>query len=316
MPTDPTCALYFPNHPSDGPWLRHALLYYDFVGTTVPEELESHLDHWELPGHLHELREKDQYKPVLNSGNMQDVLTDIADIGSAFDFARVPYADIPLVFLSRPDITVLDTQTGARLSFPNLLAEAVARFSEPIAVPSTDNPTSHSQVYSTNQHPTNSHAMIELAYSCLPVPNEAMSLSAIVDFKNRYSDERLRLQLALDSFRRVLRECEDEQQLRAEINACSRKLDVAVSELQKALGRNALETASGLVRELLSVKTALVTVACAAVGGSLSGLIVPTLAAGLSIGTATISFVHKRTELRARSPYTYLYRLQGKDHIP
>ena len=306
---DATCALYYPNHPTDGRWLRHALLYYDFVATTVPMEYESEVHQWNLPPHLNELRERGQYMSVLDSHNMKDVLSDIAAIGPHFKFARVPFPDIPLVFLADPNIGVVDTETGTRLSFANLLAEAVAKFSEPIAVPSTDNSAAHGQVYSAHPQSGGSHVMVELAYSCLPVPNEHMSLSKILDFKVQYADERLKLQVALDSFRRMLRECEDQEELRVELRACSRQLEDGVTDLRKALGRNALETAGGLVRELLSVEKALVTAACAAVAGSVAGLVGPALVAALSIGTATISFVHRRKELRARSPYAYLYRL-------
>ena len=73
MPDDSICTLYYPNHPADSVWLRHALLYYDYVGTTVPIDLEKDLDRWALPEHLKEVRDHGQYQPMLGPDNMLGV---------------------------------------------------------------------------------------------------------------------------------------------------------------------------------------------------------------------------------------------------
>ena len=321
MPDDSICALYYPNHPTDSVWLRHALLYYDYVGTTVPTDLEKDLDRWELPQHLKEVRDRGQYKPMLGPDNMQDVLAAVKDLDTTFEFAPLGllFPDIPLLFLTDPSM-VVDPGIGRLVSFPNLLAEIVAAHTPTVSVPFTDNQRAHRQMYSrapNMKRPDDLANVVNIAYDMLPVPGPDVPLRKILTFKDRHRDELRRLRVALEAFRRGFQESEDPDQLKQDIRARAEEMRLGMNDLRTALKANGVLCANTAVKEILSTRSLAIAAGAAFFDAGFYLALTGALAIiGASISTSAIPVLQQRSSVRRTSPYSYLCNLQSKRIVP
>jgi Family of unknown function (DUF6236) len=322
-------ALYYPYHPADGAWLRHALLYYDFVGTTVPTPLEGAFDSCALPDHLEILRAEGIYVSSTDSVGMRPVAKWLSNLDPAFAFAAVQGAeDFALSTFLNPSFIAQDMNTGKEFKFADFLAEAVATLSADALVPSTNSASAFEHLYGT-EIPTSATAA-QSAYityhALLPEPLPTMGIQSLLTFRKKYGDERLRLRTALAKVRKQVADAmANPQTLKLALSDIETEISSASADLRKALGANAIESSIGVLRELVSIKppypTALIGAAMGigASGGAPtsfdpSKLTVEQAVMGLgaagavAVSTALVSLVKSRQDKLSHSPYAYLYR--------
>ena len=203
-------SLYYPYHPSDGGWLRHALLYFDFIGTTVPSSLEDQIDACALPPHLRQLRDAGLYRSLTDSIGLRPVASWLSQLDSAFAFAAVPLAeDLAIMTFMNQAFIAKDKHTGEEVKLADFLAEAVTTLSGEPIVPSTDEPRAFNHLYG---HDPKADA-VKIAHSAyltyhrlLPTPRPDTAIPRLLKFREKYRDERMRLQSALALARKKLGE--------------------------------------------------------------------------------------------------------------
>ncbi|WP_457443804.1 DUF6236 family protein [Roseateles sp. P5_E4] len=320
-------ALYYPYHPEDGAWLRHALLYYDFIGTTVPAVLEEDIDACRLPGHLEILRDQGVYVSGTDSVGMSPVANWLSRLDPAFQFAAVQGAeDFAISTFLDPNFIAEDMKTGQEVKLADFLAEAVASLSSDALVPSTDSGTAFEHLYGTEIPESASAAQSAyIAYQALlPEPAPTMGIPALLAFREKYADERLRLRTAMAKTReKVADAMKDPQGLKMTLAEMATEISSACADLQRALGANRVDSALGLVRELVAIKPSTALVGAAIGVGASSGMSTsfdPSkltveqavvglgAAAAVAVSSAVVSLVSSRQHKLMQSPYAYLYR--------
>jgi hypothetical protein len=324
-----TYALYFPYHPANGEWLRHALLYYDFIGTTVPSAFEQDLDNCKLPDYAVELRDLGQYISLTDQLGYRPLLDELASKNSAFDFARIPGAeDFGLMMFMDPQMSAHDSLRKENFLLVDLLAEAIAGLSNDLVVPGTDSYKSFRHLYEdVSQEGTIAPLKgVHLTYrQLLPSPAPDVPLSKIVKFKEKRREELLQLRIALGTYRDTINSSSSVDELKIQLADHQAKVELGLKDLQKVLRADGLGTLLGVVKELVSLNPP--TLASLIAIGTSTGLIATTakdltntplsalltgvaISGSILISTAVANFRRSKNQKLQGSPYAYLHFAQ------
>jgi hypothetical protein len=324
--------LYYPYHPENGEWLRHALLYYDYIGTTVPSLLEGMRDECRLPGYLYGLRETGQYRALVDEVGLRNVADQLGQIDDAFAFARVPRAeDVALNVFLDPAFIAHDNLRGKSFQLVDLLAGTVAGLANDVVVPATDRPRSFQHLFGDQAATKNASLTrgLYITYSeLLPTPRADVSLNDVIQFKKRRADELQRMRSELAKLRVALGGATSRDELRALVADAERGIEVSVADLQRAMRADRLTSVSGLVREVVEMKSpwlASLIASVAAAGATakdLNSIPLSALVAGVAvgasvaIGTGLISVMKQGEKLVQGAPYGYLQLARDAGILP
>lgn len=312
-------ALYYPFHPTDGLWLRHALLYHDYVATTIPRVMMEDPDYG-TPKHLKICEDEGLYKIASDSiqGGHVAIAHEVAKVDGAFAFAGVPMAeDVALSFMLNPGFSAHDSSRNESFRFVDVLADVVAELSPDILVPSTDLERSFQHlVYGERKSGSQATGLYLSLWNVFPSPGMDVDIKSVVKFRLKRSDELLRLRVEMMKMREVLGKADSPDTLKQALHSVQTSVGSAVADLRSALGSDLKSALATTVKELVTTQPAAMGGIAAVVGGAaaktadapieyvIGGAVV---AAITGIQAALFRTLGGRRRLLRQNPYAYVY---------
>lgn len=255
--------LYYPTieFPNEN-WLRQALLYSDKVSSILPYRNES-----EIPKSILPLLEKGEYKPIYIEDLMYKYRHDYWPFAEKFlnEIDRNPNIFNASSMCARPNIvdSLYSNKMSHRLFraleerklitgresdkihlseniaiyYMSILAKFVASVvEEDLVIPSTDYKR-FSQLSFENG--IESDKAINLIFqNCLPVPDNNVELSKIIDFKNKHLQDLKRFRLFYTETQNSLKDCRDKIDLMEKLLTLKESIDIELAELEKLYTKN------------------------------------------------------------------------------
>lgn len=319
-------ALYYPYHPKDGEWLRHALLYYDYVATTVPSVLAEEPDPIEecaVPEHLKVCRDNGLYRPAVDAlpdGHV-GLARRLATINPAFEFAAVPGAeDFGLSQFMNPRFMARDQARGETFLLADFLARETVALSKDQLVPATDLDSSFRHLYGPQPMGQGAYAGVYITLTnVFPAPASDVELKNVVAFRVRRKDELQRLRKAVGEIREAVGRATSAEELTEALHFAHAEVAASVGDLRSALGSDLRTAISTTIKELLATQPAAAAGIAAVVGGAAAQVAAAPIqyvvggAAVAALGGLQAAYVRtraSRSQILLQSPYAYLYLAQ------
>ncbi len=255
--------LYYPTieFPKEN-WLRQALLYSDKVSSILPYNVESR-----IPKSLLPLLEKGEYKPIYtdelmykyghdywpfakkflneidNNPNIYSASSKCAhrDIVDTLYYNKISSGLLhelekrKLITAREPGKIHLPENIA--LYYMSILAKFIASVvEEDIMIPSTDYKRFSQMSFENGIKSDN--AMNLIFQNCLPVPDNSVEISKIIDFKNNHLQDLKRFRMFYTKIQNSLKDCRDKQDLKEQLVALKETIDIELAELEKLYTKN------------------------------------------------------------------------------
>jgi hypothetical protein len=259
--------LYYPTieFPKDN-WLRQAILYSDKVSSILPYKDESL-----LADSLKFLLSKGEYKPIYvedliwaksqeyetfaeNFLNEIDNNHRLLSAGSSAPRKNV----VNTLFTNKLSYRIIEElrhrglatgQFDKKIFLPEnvaiyymaVLAKFVASVVEDdLIIPSTDYRRFSDISFENGIQSENAVNLI--FQNCLPIPDNSVELSDIIDFKNKHRQELLKFRQFYTQTQNQIKECRDSIDLKESLLTFKEKIELELSELEKLYSKNKIKT--------------------------------------------------------------------------
>lgn len=339
--------LYYPtiSIPSNE-WLKQAVLYWDEVGSIVPQRY----DETEINPYSPEiqyLKDEGEFRPfrtdliyrqswnvvqefenelldVIASDEFQNRLAPIEKrrISSCIHEDKV--SDTVFHFLRDEGLALRRDgvygwyffETKTALLYMSLLAKYLAAEDSEHTISSTNLPAYNKLNFGAKSNSADSLNVFSVKFfNMLPVPDENTSFQDILHFKRKRRDELLRFRKVLNKFQKTISSCESHSDLKDAYSDFNLEIETGVSNLIQALDDAKLSTRLGYLESLVTA-TSPALIGLAAVG---TGLF-PTLAAlpvsflfkgalaaaGIKVGKFAVDKRNERRKIQRDSPFSYI----------
>jgi len=287
--------LYYPTIAiPTGAWLRQSLLYWDEVGSIVPQQWETDNKY---PKHIQYLISEEEFRPVRPELLIRSPVLDRerqkldAEFRAVIDSPQfrqmlvvspgravrdVNYATLTQgwrVHEAKVDDSLLGSLIERGLArrrsphadwhqfepltgqlYISLLAKYLADLEPDSTVPGTDLRTYERLIYDAPRAPKSVRCVDMRFLRALPVPREDVALKTIVTFKRKRRTELLHFREELSKFQRQISEAE-ESQVNHLVTDFANRLERRVDELGAVLRDSRLETVAGSFKAILNVKS-------------------------------------------------------------
>lgn len=291
-------------------WLRQALLYSDKVSSILPYSDES-----KFPENIKYLHWKGEFKPIYIENLIERNATEyeifrkkfIAELDSnqrIFNASSAPVRKkvVNSLFtnkLSQEVIRELErrnlikTNRKDKITLPENVAiyymSILAKFvssviKEDLFTPSTDYKRFSSISF---ENGIESDKALNLIFAnCLPVPEENVGLSEIIDFKRKYKDELLKFRRFYTYFQNQLRKCRDNIDLNEGLISMKETIEIELSQLTNLYSKNRIKTVFTSLDSLFGIENPKLFTSLLQ-AGIISTAIEPKI--GIGIGTVIIT---------------------------
>ncbi len=328
--------LYYPNIAIENPqWLRQSVLYWDEVGSIVPRrQVEKTLN---IRG-IRELYENGVYRPFTPDHYVSKNHAVAKEFMSYIPFFTKVTAGIKaktsLIYESKilPDLAdlLIDRDFAQRFQnqllmderlsmlYMSLLAKHMSNDDETaLTIPGTDLPAYLDLLFPKTQRgiPGLNLTLRDI----LPVPTEAVSISKILRFKEKYKDELFKLRAVLYEHQDNLKKATEKSEVLDLSGRFVEFIQVELSSLGKALHGDRLEFRLGTLSNLFALATP------SLVANAIQGLpdqtkltisVAGTIFSGAVImGQHFVSAHNKKQERLRSNSFSYLYLAKQKGII-
>jgi Family of unknown function (DUF6236) len=326
-----TSILYYPtiDVPTDD-WLRQALLYWDEVGSIVPEQWEA--DH-KYRDDIRYLKDEGEFRPFRPKDFIQAVSFEDARKRFEKEFQLLWLSELrrepqdPETSLIHPEMwaihreklshsmvsffaeaNIIKQSKGHQskghydwyrlprktaLLYMGLLAKYVADVDSEFAIPSTGDRNYERLIYDVGP-PGQGIACIDVRFrSALPIPRSDVPLRAIVDFKRRHRAELLSFRQEVGAFQKRLAEAKHMSEAKELVAGFADLIRKDLSNLTAALEDSRVETVVGSFKTIVNVKSPTFwgSLGGMILGGALTAHPVAWALGGLAVG-GTIDLAH------------------------
>jgi len=280
--------LYYPTiRIPSGPWLKQAVLYWDEVGSIVPQgydgkwliesspdleylrgedlflafsprRLEGHPLAHELAEEFTSIIESPQFLRLLPSPESRLLDSQIHEDKLSHEILKY-LLDHDLASYKAPtgesDFTWLYFERTTALLFMSLLAKYLARSDERnvLTVPGTDRPEYQHLSFAQKQVGGNEVGIEVTINNWLPIPEPHVPIQDIVVYKRKRQDELLPLQLLMVDFERQLRKVESVQEAKEVAYQFDLNKRKGLNDLNSSLKDSKIETGWGSLNTLMGV---------------------------------------------------------------
>jgi hypothetical protein len=336
--------LYYPRVLiTPGPWLKQALLYWDSIGSIVPQNLERLIynDRWmrELTdeGVFHSFRPEEVFNqnPDLDSAlfiELQETITD-QTFQRYLNYSRghPQYFEIYQEKIPDQISTWLDREGFAtRLDFGQwrferhvgllymaLLAKYMADVSQFTTIPGTDFGLYKDLIFKAKGESEHRLGLAIRLKDVLPVPKRSVTITQILQFKRKRQEELFTLREEIDNFETALKNIQEFAEARDITTRFSERMIGRVNNLCKVFDDARLPYALGTLENLINVGTLPILGLFSdrvqiPIGVQIGG------AAGLGVITVSKYLLDHRNDGRrilSENPFSYLYLAQRQGII-
>jgi len=259
-------------------WLKQALLYSDKVSSILPYRDES-----KFPESIKYLHWKNEYSPIYIEDVIESNLTEYKNFADKFIFnvdnnnqifhtgsLKPREVKLNTLFSNKLSRKVIEELRNRKIAYeysdgkiylPENIAiyymAGLAKFvssvtNDNLVIPSTDY-TGFSKVSFENGIKT--EKAIKLIFNhCLPVPDESVELSEIIDFKNNHLQDLKRFRLYYLNTIDSLKSCRDSTDLKEALISLKENINLELSELEKLYSKNRLKTAFSSLGSLFGIE--------------------------------------------------------------
>jgi hypothetical protein len=320
-------------------WIRQAILYSDKVSSILPFGKES-----ELPNSLKELLDRGEYKPIFVEEHINEYYEDFRRFSS--DFLRDIDND-PRIFTAsslKPRTKKVDSlfrnkMTGEliyelerrhlitlsndrKIFLPENIAlyymAGLAKFvaSNPtmdLITPSTDYKRFSTLTFENGIG--NDKALNLILMNCLPVPDENVDLSKIIEFKKTHKSDLTRFRHTYTSTQEVLRNCRDPKDATEAMIIYKEKIGLELDTLNKLYKKNKINTIFTTLDSLFGLENPKLFETLMSVG-LISATIDPKI--GMGLGLIMLSSKIINNHLSRQKPigdFNYLFEAKAKGII-
>lgn len=333
--------LYYPTFeiPSEQ-WLKDGLLYWDGVGSIVPERFKQVL---ETPG-LKYLSDKGLYRrfdpePLVEDQRTSEELAkefikrldspEFAEEmkkpsserywGIAFEKMTINCWEAVVDRELTPDRSYPDewirVKEPAAAIYMGMLARHLALKDPQYVQPSTDHAEYEDIIYRCGSHSVPLPGMALAVKNLLPRVSPETELRKVVDFKNQHHEELLHLRSIVDEVQGKLCKCESQEQAKLLITQFREQIELGVQAIQRVMKERGIRGIVGTLRTIFSAKS---PAWLAVLGGGTATLVGGPLVAAVSAGAGYVAgaaielanyVLDKRAQERGEQdlPFSYLY---------
>jgi len=325
--------LYYPGmFIQDKQWLSQSILYWDAVGSIIPEE------------YVDGLMYVKETKPLLDRGlykiyKPDEYVTKNQKLADEFENLIETYlTQQPKTELARTNISwIFETKMTRELAdklieksvlirnrnrfymsprntitYMSLLAKHMANDDlESITTPSTGHAV-YSRLLFPEMRAENSVAVGNLSLqNVLPVPVENVPIVDILKFKERRKDELLQFRQTIYEHQDKLKQVQDPSEIRDLNSRFGEKIQIEISNLGKAFKGDDIQFFFGSLKNLLAIETPALIAAYAMqfpdpvkVNMSIAGAVV---SGAISLGEYFLDSRNKENERLAQNSFSYLF---------
>lgn len=283
------CLLYYPtiSIPS-GRWLKKAVLYWDEIGSIVPQRYDEtelvpyssvikHLKDEKIfrPFRPESLTQRDwgkleeleqEFKKILLSEKYQNFINHQR-------FVPLPKDQPPLArihedkvsgslfhFLEQRKLAKRESnghsewlyfENNTALLYMALLAKHIADNDANYTVPGTDFFAYESLIYQAMSSEDGIGCLQTNFENCLPIPRDDVPMKKIVDFKRRRRNELLHFRQEIDEYQHTLRQCQDKKEVTEVTITFKEKIERNVRDLEAVMKDGNVATMAGSLKTLV-----------------------------------------------------------------
>jgi len=274
--------LYYPYiNVANSVWLRHALLYWDEIGSIVPRDNEGNdalkfspeQTYLQSLGVYNPCRPEDVLLDGISLPQLENELKDVLnDIGGAYGIPeRQPSVGSPDWYLISPNKVAESTldfflstgaikRSGGKLKmlkipfliYMALLAKYVAIRSINDTRPSTDEADYQNIAYGVKEGQPGIPSVSLILQKILPAPSEDIPFESILLFKDKHKTELGELWKRISDFQHQIRDCESASDIKDSIVTFSTSIESDLANLRAALRENRILFVAGTVTSWLT----------------------------------------------------------------
>lgn len=321
------CILYYPHiYQISDNWLRQALLYWDEIGSIVPqsyEEKESYTNE------LAFLKDQGIFRPfrtdiVHEKEESANFVNEIKDITLSDEFKKkvgkeservfnfqiyrekVHYyvfeflKDTGLAKKGNSDWFSFEVNTG--LLYMSLLAKYLAsKNTESSTICGTDLAEYEHLTFGAKSNSASSEGLKLKFLELLPVPTENVAFQDIVQFKKTRREELLSFRKVILDVQTKLQNCEDKYSATEVLTGFSEEMEIEQLRLRRLLDENRISFAAGTIETISKVK------ASDWIAGILSSGLSLAATFGINLSKYAIDKRNEQSKLLHNSAFSYLY---------
>lgn len=287
-------ALYYPDLIPSKEFIRKAILYWDDIGSIVPQSIWENLSYYNLDcEETTQLKDAHLYRPFFPTHLMHGTLPGFEEHFSSEFYRRLDFFNqrtglqksnrytamysekemIPGLFhelklkglakweiIGKPTvpeagIPVFSIESTTANIYMSLLAESLADAEDNITVPITEDSTWQDYAYSAIPMVRPKICAKLILDRILPIPSPEVPLEKLIDFKEDHRIELLQLRKTIDEFQSSISTAPD---IRTAKDACckfSETFEVDVRDIDKKLEDRNIKTLFGSINSILDVKS-------------------------------------------------------------
>lgn len=291
--TDKRTVLYYPDiaFPNQQ-WIRQTILYWDELGSIVPEQLWNELQCYQYKdAEINQLNDLGLYRPFFPDDLRRKGGSSLQDQFYDEFFQRLDYFDHNHTFqdnepcypifeskemrahlfddlkqrglatrkykgaiaVSNVNQSIIYLEMSTADIYMSLLAEYLAGNDTNITIPYTDQRRSVDYAFGTLDSTGGSNSAEIFFDHVLPVPAEDVSLDTIIEFKEDHRSELLQFRKLIDSFQVEMQSITDPRSLRDFSIRCQEDIELGVRNLQEDLKDHKIETRWGTFGAIVGV---------------------------------------------------------------
>lgn len=268
-------------------WLRQALLYWDEVGSIVPQRpdgsslvpLSPEIVYLQSEGEFRPFRPEHFLDNIESWSEVNRFEEEVHGLVHSPSFQRLlgPREEWRLVShihvdkLSDTTFSVFEEAGLARhnqnddewylferktaLLYMSILAKYIADADMHATVPGTDRREYEKLIYDARSR-RDAYPCLDIRFiDTLPIPSQDVSLPDILEFKHRRRQELLHFREELDNFQKELSEADEADEIRHVLVSSGESIERGVNDLSDLLADAAIQTVAGSLKTMLDAKS-------------------------------------------------------------
>lgn len=286
------CILYYPNMLPSHNWLKQVLLYWDEVGTIVPNEeifreslqrLQDTVFHKDIrylmeEGIFQEFKTEEflkskgnlladfekEFKQLLRSRSLQSILLAKSKEKNPLPSIRLHQSELPSSLLKilvkrglaksrKDDPSWYSIENTVGVLYLSIVAKYIAEQNSRFTVPSTDIIDYERLMFQTSSDTNGILSLKTLLHKVLPIPSEDTPIDKIVDFRRKRKDELLHFRQELLIYQNQLRECKEMVEAKDIILSYKENLARNIKELDETFRDANLKTVAGSMQTIIKL---------------------------------------------------------------
>lgn len=341
--------LYYPtmNIPNNE-WIRNALLYWDELGSIIPEEylnksiLEPHIlylidEGIFIPKHTNNLELHyskgnwmdnfaDEFKTLIMCDEFKKLLP------TNLNFANKIYhgilLDKVLNFLKENKLAQsinedwIEIEEYTSLIYMSILAKYLASFDDNNVSIGTDFPIYHSLMFKPVNNDIGTSYIANNMNGVFPVPSLETDIKDIIKFRKKRRDNLLHFRQLINEFENSISKAESIEEIKEKLNLFSENLELGVSDISRILKDSKIEMTISSIKSLIDIKSPTLLTSMAMLIDSTTKIVdlplkisLPGLAIMSSIQLFHNYIQFKKNNILRKSPHAYLYYAQKEGYI-